>query len=177
MTLEELSVVYSADVQPALDAIRRLMQVLTDAGNEAECLSGDFYRSGAMAGEGLAQGIQDSRDKVVSAAREVAQAAAEALKNALSIHSPSRVTEEVGLNFTSGLTNGMLSAAQPALEAASLLVSLPAQNELLNDQPRSAAQPLQITVPIEVDGYQLGVAALEGIHRVSRITGRAELSL
>lgn len=177
MTLEELSVVYSADVQPALTAVRHLMGVLLDAGSEADRLSEDFYQSGAMAGEGLARGIQDSRDKVMSAAREVASAAAQALKSALQIHSPSRVTEEAGANFASGLTMGMLSGAQPALDAASRLVSLPRQPDALRYQPENAMQPLEITIPIEVDGYQLGVAALEGIHRVSRITGRAELSL
>ena len=36
---------------------------------------------------------------------------------------------------------------------------------------------LSITVPLEIDGYRLGVAAIEGINRVSQGTGRVELTL
>jgi len=179
LTLEELSVVYTADVQPALDAIRSLMLTLSETAGELSHMEGAFTQAGSDAALGLARGILSSREQVLSAARELASVAADALRSALQIHSPSRVTEEMGAHFTSGLANGILGSAAALSEApafapqsAAFFASSPAFENVT-----PAQENIHITVPIEVDGYQLGVAAIEGINRVSRATGRAELSV
>ena len=78
MTLEELSILYTADTAPAVEEIRSLLQVLYDTSREADQLAADFSASGIRAGEGLAGGILSSRQRVMAAAREVAEAAAAA---------------------------------------------------------------------------------------------------
>ena len=40
-----------------------------------------------------------------------------------------------------------------------------------------ADQNISITIPLELDGYRLGVAAIEGINRVTQGSGRVELNL
>lgn len=179
MTLEELSIIYTADVQPALDAIRSLVLTLSRSAEQMEQMNTAFARAGSDAALGLANGILSSREQVLSAARELASVAADALRSALQIHSPSRVTEEMGAHFTSGLANGILGSAAalsetPAFapQGAAFFASSPAFENVT-----PAQENIHITVPIEVDGYQLGVAAIEGINRVSRATGRAELSV
>ena len=178
MTLEELSIVYTADVQPAVDAIHALTAVLFQTDETAARLEDSFFQSGVNAGAGLARGILSAQDRVVSAARAVADAASQALRNALGIHSPSRVTEEMGARFSEGLAGGILSSASLVASAASdLSPSAHSFSHPAFDQVPNAQENIHITIPLEVDGYQLGVAAIEGINRVSRVTGRAELSV
>ena len=83
----------------------------------------------------------------------------------------------------SGLVGGLTGAADAA-DAASLLASqLPTVKSAAPAVPAAAhaggeaAVPVNLTVPLMVDGYQLGVAAIEGINRVSRGTGRVDLTL
>ena len=178
MTLEELSILYTADTAPAVEEIRSLLQVLYDTSREADQLAADFSASGIRAGEGLAGGILSSRERVVAAAREVAEAAAAALRAALDIHSPSRVTMETGEQFASGLYEGMMHSADGAFSALGHLapgMSLPSSLE--KTPVEKSGGDIHITVPLEVDGYQLGMAAIESINRVSRMTGRSELSI
>ncbi|MBR6525484.1 MAG: hypothetical protein IKT57_05895 [Clostridia bacterium] len=180
MTLEELSIIYTADAAPAVQEIRRLMDVLYDASREAEQLAADFSASGVRAGEGLEEGILSSRERVMAAAREVANAAAAALRAALEIHSPSRVTMDAGAQFASGLYTGMMQSADTAFSGLNLLqtpVSMPSGAGFDSPVEKGDAGDIHITVPLEVDGYQLGMAAIENINRVSRMTGRAELSI
>lgn len=210
MILEELSVRFQADVAPALTGISTLMQAMTGLTGQLSGLEGDFSAAGAQAGEGLARGLLSRHGRVENAARQVARAAAAALQNALQIHSPSRLTEEMGLQLDAGLIGGLraganrveraaadtahraqsgldggLTGAADAADAASLLASqLPTVKSAAPAVPAAAhagggeaAVPVNLTVPLMVDGYQLGVAAIEGINRVSRGTGRVDLTL
>lgn len=183
MTIEELSVAFTADISPFAAAAEKVSALLTQMSREGDLLADAFYRAGISAGAGLENGIAAGRTGVIAAARSVAQAAAEALRGALAVHSPSRLTFEVGSFFGEGLRLGILeSAGRVEQEAAALgdrsvqalktvaLPDLPAASSL------SAAQPLSITIPLEVDGYRLGVAALEGLNRVQQAAGRIELA-
>lgn len=40
-----------------------------------------------------------------------------------------------------------------------------------------AAAPVHVTLPLEIDGYRLGMAVLENINRIMDATGRVELNL
>ena len=70
---------------------------------------------------GLASGIRAGQSGVISAAIAVAQAAAAAARSTLAIHSPSRVTEELGKFFDLGFirgVEGMMPDVRDAIRAA-----------------------------------------------------------
>lgn len=83
---------------------------------------------------GLAVGIRTGQSVVTAAARSVAQAAADAAKNTLQIHSPSRVTMGLGRYFGEGFARGITSTVSLATGAA-------------NDLARSAAGAATIRNP------------------------------
>lgn len=66
-----------------------------------------FSNCGYNAGIGFASGIADSADSVYRVARSVASNAAKIMRSALSIHSPSRVTAEIGMYFDLGFAGGI----------------------------------------------------------------------
>ena len=244
MTLDELSVVFSADIAPFEDAVAQVCALLAQCAAQADALTAVFRQSGVSAGHGLANGLLSTQGAVAAAARAVADAAASALRSALQIHSPSRLTYGLGKQFDEGLALGVSENAASSLQAAQSLgggaasaldralevpVPLPSADapdrlppppempledmtddemkrrllawrgkdsalarsgpDVLPDLPASAFSrsapsengdgylPLSITVPLEVDGYRLGVAAIEGINRVAQGTGRVELNL
>lgn len=193
MTLEELSVRFSADISPFSAAVASLTGVISAANAQVDSMAAHFQAAGSSAGAGLSNGILAQRGAVVAAAQAVAAAAAAALRGALQIHSPSRVTFEAGTLFDEGLLQGIAGSAGRVEKAAGLVGDQAAQAleipQLAQQLPlpvqsaaplSSAAQtgesaPVSITIPLEVDGYQLGVAAIEGINRVANGSGRIEL--
>lgn len=195
MTLDEISVRFTADIAPFSAAAAQAAALLAAMGGQASSLASQFYSAGAMAGDGLRNGILSRQGAVVSAAHAVATAAANALRAALSIHSPSRLTFEVGRLFDEGLLEGISQSAGQVEKEADLLGHRAAQAlEIPDFQPPvffatphfSSAQPvsqdqgqqnISITIPLEIDGYRLGVAAIDGINRVTQGSGRVELNL
>ena len=196
MTLEEISVRFTADIAPLSAAVSEATGLLTDLGARADALESAFRLSGAQAAEGLRQGLISRRFSVMDAARSLADAAAEALRAALDIHSPSRLTYQVGAYFDEGLLRGISgSAGRVEREAAALGHSAAAalavpdapDSPLPNFSPLSplsapaadaaALPPISLTVPLEIDGYRLGVAAIDAINRVTQSTGRVELEI
>ena len=195
MTLEEISVRFTADIAPITAAVAELTGLLSALDAQAGALSASFYASGAQAADGLREGLLSRRSAISAAAQALANAASSALRNALDIHSPSRLTLEAGALFDEGLLRGIAgSADQVEKEAAALGRRAAFALETpdfawpippMQPAPVSAAsavsplesQPISITVPLEIDGYRLGVAAIEGINRVIQGTGRVELTL
>lgn len=193
MTLDELSVVFSADIAPFESAVRQAAELLTAAADRADGLPPRFLNAGSQAGDGLRQGLLSRRSAVADAARALAEAAAGALRDALGIHSPSRVAMEAGALFDEGLLRGIAGSADRVENEASLLSDRAASALRAPDLPppaqapasplsrpsapaEAALPPISLTVPLEIDGYRLGVAAIEGINRVSQGTGRVELT-
>lgn len=179
MTLEELSIIYTADVAPAMQSIYALVDAVQGAGDAMDGLAGDFESAGSQASQGLARGILSARDSVMAAARQVAMAAANALRAALDIHSPSKVTEQSGAQFGAGLAQGILHSTQVVERAVNGLTGgfSPASVPLMQPVQGGGQGDIHLTIPIEVDGYQLGVAAINGINQVSRLSGKAEISV
>ncbi len=195
MTLEEISVAFTADTAPFSAAVSTVTALLSSASSQADTLAAAFTSAGANAGDGLRNGILSRRSTVMAAAQSVANAAANAIRQALDIHSPSRLTFQVGTFFDQGLLRGISAGAgQVEQEAASLarsaadaldwtpFVRLPDLPAFSVPQAAPAAespgqQDISITIPLEIDGYRLGVAAIESINRVSGGTGRVELAL
>ncbi|MBE5783275.1 MAG: hypothetical protein E7329_08195 [Clostridiales bacterium] len=193
MILEELSVSFLADISPFAAAMEQLSGIISAAGSQADGLASQFYEAGVQAGEGLENGLLSRKSAVAAAASALAQAAAAALQGALQIHSPSRLTYETGRFFDEGLLQGIAgSAGRVEKEAASLGMRAAAALEIPEIKqpvaPAVSVQPtvspadqllsqLSLTIPLEIDGYRLGVAAIEGINRVNAGTGRIELSI
>ena len=121
MTLDEISVRFTADISPFAAAATQAASLLSAMGSQASSLAGQFHSAGAMAGDGLRSGILSRQGAVVAAAHAIANAAAAALRSALSIHSPSRLTFEVGQLFDEGLLRGISQSAGQVEKEADLL--------------------------------------------------------
>lgn len=68
---------------------------------------GAFNSAGSFIADGLSAGISAMSGNVMSVAASLASKAASAIKAALKIHSPSRVTKEFGMYFGLGFINGI----------------------------------------------------------------------
>ena len=148
--------------------------------------------AGANLSSGLAEGILSKLKKVRDAAARLASAALSKLKGILKIASPSKVAFRMGGFFGEGFADGIrasvqnvqagaasianaaalrLNANPPALGPASDLTSMvrAAVSDVLGDT--------SIVVPLNVDGVRLGEAAIRGINRVTRASGRLMLEI
>ena len=92
--------------------------------------------SGRSLSQGLASGILSGRSGVVSAAISVAHAAVSAMRSALQIHSPSRVTAELGQMTGKGFEIGLTESLNAAIRSAQSAVGS------LNLAPRLTAPDL-----------------------------------
>ncbi len=77
-----------------------------------------FYNSGYHASIGLANGINAGAGAAIAAANRVANQVASTMRNALQVHSPSRVTKEIGGYTTEGFVEGLLEDIRDVKEAA-----------------------------------------------------------
>lgn len=91
---------------------------LVSAASSIRSYYGAFYSSGMYITSGLALGISAGRSQVVSAAIRVANAAAQAAKNALQIASPSKVFKKIGTFVGEGLKIGIDNYATPIYKTA-----------------------------------------------------------
>lgn len=95
---------------------------LASAARQAMAGTGGAYGAGAQMAEGFRKGLSGKRSSIIAAAQSVASAAVNALKAALQIRSPSRVTmrmgEYAGQGFEIGLSQSLKSAVRSAGRAA-----------------------------------------------------------
>ena len=99
----------------------------TTMANNAKSASSSAMRSpgnkaGRMFSAGVASGIRAGRSGVVNAAVSVARAAVSAMRSELQIHSPSRVTTEIGRYTGKGFELGMVESLNGAVRAAQSVV-------------------------------------------------------
>lgn len=92
--------------------------------------------AGAMLCAGLAKGIASGHSEVVAAAGRIANAAAARLRQVLQIHSPSRVTLEMGAYFSEGFASGIRSAVYSARQSAEALGTSAAHSLRVSAVPR-----------------------------------------
>lgn len=88
--------------------------------NGARGQQGAFQSAGSFIGQGLVSGIRSMQGSAMSTAASIAAAAAGAIRRALKIHSPSRVTYALGEFVGAGLINGIKSQEKAVGTAASL---------------------------------------------------------
>lgn len=82
-----------------------------------------FASAGMDLMRGLVRGIMDGMKWVVDAARNVARSAVNAAKNALGIHSPSRVFKTIGAYTMEGMHLGMNTEGSKVIDLASSIAS------------------------------------------------------
>lgn len=83
------------------------------------------YGCGVFIGSGLANGMASQLGYVQSVAAQLASAAEAAIRAKAKIHSPSKVTDELGGYWGSGWVNGILNKVKDAKKAAQKLVNIP----------------------------------------------------
>ena len=94
-----------------------------NAGSAAKtAMASPGKRAGILFSSGIASGIRAGRSSVINAAVSVAKAAVTALKDELEIHSPSRVTAEIGRFTGKGFELGMVESLNSAVRAAQSVV-------------------------------------------------------
>ena len=81
----------------------------------------EFYQIGADVVRGLANGINSNRQIAINAASALGTAVEQATKRSLSVRSPSRVFEDIGMYADMGLANGLIKFAKLATNAAAYL--------------------------------------------------------
>ena len=114
----------------ALDGLAR--DCLREAG--AALSAGAGRRIGTQFGQGMGQGIAGARSAVSSAAARLGNEAASALRQALAVRSPSRVTREIGAYFDAGMLAGIRGGEHDVGTAA-------------REMGRQAAEALASAVP------------------------------
>ena len=108
---------------------------------------------------GFINGFKDFGKKLIDAVGKPVSDAVDWIKNKLGIHSPSRVTHEIGQNFTIGLADGIISAKDVVTTAASDVAnaaSTALKDGLYNVSRTEAASALQ-------DSGALGSSSALGI--------------
>lgn len=83
------------------------------------------YSSGAYISQGFALGMRSQLSAIQSAANKMVAAANKAIQAKAKIHSPSRLTDELGSYYGEGFVNGILGMVREAWNAAEQLVSAP----------------------------------------------------
>lgn len=150
--------------------------------------------SSAALGQGFANGIAGKYGTVMSAVNRIVNAAISRIRSALSIHSPSKVSFELGGFFGEGFADGIYASIRRTEEsvnalsagaqtALSVQTAEPAQESMagLAGMMRSAVNDAldgtNIVIPLHVDGMKLGEASIQGINRVTRSMGRVMLEI
>ena len=110
----------------AADGIKSKNGSMRNAGSDigragadgARSQRGAFNSAGSFIADGLSAGISAMSGNVMSVAASLASKAASAIKAALKIHSPSRVTKEFGMYFGLGFINGISGMEAKTKKAA-----------------------------------------------------------
>lgn len=79
--------------------------------------------TGAAIPSGMAQGMEGGAEEVTGAAASMANLAADKIREIFGIHSPSRVTHEMGLQVDAGLEGGVSDGSAGPVDAVGAMVS------------------------------------------------------
>lgn len=143
------------------------VQATSGVGNQ--CLSdirgnySGFYSAGYYLMQGLENGIWAGRSGVINAAIQVATETLQATKNALDEASPSKATTEMGVFYSQGLLNGIVSLEDKVADAGADvgLAALDALNDSFSAINSGAYSGLQPMITPVISGA--GLASLQGL--------------
>lgn len=178
------------------DAAKAAQTIVRSANFSNAGASAQARSAGLALGQGFAGGISSSYGAVMSAANRIANAAVARIRSALKIHSPSKVSWEMGGFFGEGFAEGICASVRMAQQSvgalsAAALDALPSRaadmdlpdmdaDGLVGSMGRAVQDALggtKLVIPMYVDGMKLGEASIQGINRVTRSTGRMMLEI
>lgn len=142
--------------------------------------------AGAQMSAGFASGVRSGGSAISAAVSSVVNSALARMRSLLAIHSPSKVTMGLGGYFSEGFAEGIAGSANLAGHAADALsgaalsgltTSLPGAFGAETSPAARAAESLQLTVPLYVDGMKLGEASIRGINAVTKSAGKVLLNI
>lgn len=128
------------------------------------------YSAGAFISLGFAQGMSSQLGAIQSAANKMVSAADKAIRAKAKIHSPSKLSDELGGYFGQGWVNGILDKVADAKKAVQNLVMMPTvdtpnlafagsySGELSTDYDYYRNADYTIVVPLTVDGREIAKA-------------------
>ena len=67
----------------------------------------DLYSSGASVMQGFREGMESQRSAIIGTAKDIANSVKSTIDSSLQIHSPSKVTEQSGINTAQGVIKGV----------------------------------------------------------------------
>ena len=119
-------------------------------------LQGKFETEGPQVGvslvQGMANGIRSGKSAVISAVQEVANAAVNAAKSTLGVHSPSTVFAGIGEDMAQGMNVGWNDSLPGVLQSIeSSLGRVPATME----SPKAEVKPSSANQPAQQAGYTI----------------------
>lgn len=128
-----------------------------------------WYSAGQNLGKGLANGVASMAGKVKSAAANAAAGAANAVRNAWKINSPSRVGLELGMYFDYGLAGGLdryrnvvsqnaESVSKGAAESARMVLTSLSSGILDEIDPNPTIRPV-----LDLSNIEQGVSEINGM--------------
>lgn len=132
----------------------------------------ELNTAGKDAMEGLLEGLESEEGPLMAEAQKIANQIESTIRAALDSHSPSEAMADVGRDIMAGLTLGIDRHAQePALAASRAATGVISASSPATGGAGAASQPLQITIPVTLDGRQIGQAACEYINGQLKLTG------
>lgn len=156
-----------------------------------------FVSLGLASTQGMREGITEGTGEVVSAAKELADAAKEATKTELDIHSPSRVYHEIGLQTAAGFENGlreglsninvygplealknrfMYAGEEISEKVSGSLSSLRAYKEATIETGRRI-DPSSFGIPVATKNIEAATQSLDGFAQSSRVIKEVETTV
>lgn len=124
------------------------------------------HSAGAYISTGFANGMKSQLSTIKSVAAQMASAAEAAIRAKAKIHSPSKVSTELGRYWGEGYANGLLDMVKDAWNAAQELVCVPQMSapnfalayggELSAEYGYTRKSEYNITVVSELDGKEVG---------------------
>jgi TP901 family phage tail tape measure protein len=160
-TLAEMGPTGAAYVQTFVDMTEEELEKANEIYKEAMKLpdsvalniTDSYYSAGENAAQGYIDGIDDSSEDVEDASEKLGKKSYERLESILDEHSPSKVTEGIGVNFDKGLANGITR------ETSEVLTSINAMaQQMLVTARQGMAQELYEEV-----GYNIAMGLANGI--------------
>ena len=132
------------------------------------------YSAGYYIGQGLANGMRSQLGAVQSVAAQLAAAAEKAIRAKAKIHSPSKITEKLGMYWGEGFGNGIDSMRDFVRTASEKLVNIPnvhgpkmqlagmyGVSELSDDYNYTKDVRFTVNVPLEIDGKEFARATAD----------------
>ena len=110
--IKNLASAIQSGVSSVKSAISGVISSITGGISQLKSTQAQFTNIGSNLMSGLANGIKNGASSVLEVAKNTAKAAAQAAKDVLGIHSPSKVAEkEIGQMFTAGIAKGVKNGA------------------------------------------------------------------